>query len=327
MDGLATAVSPDGATVAVAPGQLTAVTAASLDGTAGAGQPAVADPGDLADRAEQRHWQPKVGDGMVTDTHAAAASADGDEFALLTAGGGALVFYADAAQLTITRPAGSAIRLTVPGFYSPAQTRSQAGLTYLEQFAAYDPPAGGGAPRVVAEYSGITGKRLSRKAGRLSELAVKADANPPMPPPAMTAFMCSSPSGRVCCRRSGPFGNTRHSHGLGVGNYTIDDVVAIASEIAANAVNTSTKDQAVALALFTHARNVLVMCFDEVDGQAGNAVADHRKPVTSMPALSVHPCPRRVALSTNGRHDERGGSGGNPKHPGRCPGPTSRFPR
>ena len=156
-DGLATAIGPDAATVAVAPGQLPAVTAASLDGTTGAGQAAVAGPGDLADRADQRHWQAKVGDGTVTDTHAAAAGADGDEFALLTAGGGALVFYTDAAQLTITPPAGSAIRLSVPGFYSPAQTLSQAGLTYLEQFAAYDPPAGGGTPKVVADYSGITG--------------------------------------------------------------------------------------------------------------------------------------------------------------------------
>ncbi len=31
-------------------------------------------------------------------------------------------------------------------------------MTYLEQFAAYDPPAGGKAPSVVADYSGITGK-------------------------------------------------------------------------------------------------------------------------------------------------------------------------
>jgi hypothetical protein len=32
-------------------------------------------------------------------------------------------------------------------------------VSYLEQFAAYDPPASaGGTPRVVADYSGITGK-------------------------------------------------------------------------------------------------------------------------------------------------------------------------
>jgi len=31
-------------------------------------------------------------------------------------------------------------------------------LDFQEQFAAYDPPAGQGAPRVVADYSGITGQ-------------------------------------------------------------------------------------------------------------------------------------------------------------------------
>lgn len=50
------------------------------------------------------------------------------------------------------------------------------------------------------------------------------------------------------------------------GNYTIDDAVTIASEIVANAVKASTKDQAVTLALFVDARNVLVMWFDEADG-------------------------------------------------------------
>jgi hypothetical protein len=157
-DGLATAVTPDAASVAVAPSQLPAATAASLDG-AGAGQVAVAAPGTLADRADQAAWKGKVPGGTVTDTHAAAAGADGQEYALLTTDGGALVFYTDAAQLTITPPAGSALHLSVPGFYSPDQALAQAGLGYLEQFAAYDPPAAaGGTPRVVAEYSGITGK-------------------------------------------------------------------------------------------------------------------------------------------------------------------------
>ena len=43
-------------------------------------------------------------------------------------------------------------------FYSASQPLTKATVSYLEQFAAYDPPAGGGAPRVVADYSGITGK-------------------------------------------------------------------------------------------------------------------------------------------------------------------------
>jgi hypothetical protein len=156
-DGLATAVSPDSAAVAVAPSQLPAATAASLDGT-GAGPGAVGVPGNLADRSDQKLLRAKVPGATVTDPHTAAAGADGQEFALLTADGGALVFYTDAARLTITAPVGSTLRLTVPGLYTPDQALTQAGLSYLEQFAAYDPPAGGGTPSVVADYSGITGK-------------------------------------------------------------------------------------------------------------------------------------------------------------------------
>jgi hypothetical protein len=156
-DGLATAVSPDSAAVAVAPSQLPAATASSLDGT-DAGQAAVAVPGNLADRSDQKLWQAKPPGGTVTDAHTAAAGADGQEFALRTADGGALVFYTDAARLTITPPAGSTLHLTVPGLYTPDQALTKAGISYLEQFAAYDPPAGGGTPRVVADYSGNTGK-------------------------------------------------------------------------------------------------------------------------------------------------------------------------
>jgi hypothetical protein len=161
-DGLATAVGPDTASVSVAPSQLPAATAVSLDGTstgASTGQARIANPGNLADRADQQTWQGKVTGGTVTDTHSAAAGASGQEFALLTTDGGALVFYTDAAQLTITPPAGSTLHLSIPGFYSPDQALTQASLGYLEQFAAYDPPAAaGGTPRIVADYSGITGK-------------------------------------------------------------------------------------------------------------------------------------------------------------------------
>jgi hypothetical protein len=157
-DGLASAVTPGASSVAVAPGRLPAVTAASFDGT-GADPGAIADPGNLADRGDQRFWQAKVRRGLVSDTHAAAAGADGQEFALLTADGGALVFYTDAAELTITPPAGKTLHLTIPGLYSSGQGVSRATVGYLEQFAAYDPPAtAGGAPRIVADYSAVTGK-------------------------------------------------------------------------------------------------------------------------------------------------------------------------
>jgi hypothetical protein len=155
-DGLATAVSATATSLAVAPGQLAERTAGAIDGT-GAGV-TVANPGALADRSDQAFWRGKLPSATVTDQHAAATGATGQTFALLTTNGGALVFYTDAAELAITPPAGSVIHLTVPGLYSPAQALSRAGLSYLDQFAADDPPAGAGTPRVVADYSGITGK-------------------------------------------------------------------------------------------------------------------------------------------------------------------------
>jgi len=157
-DGLATAVSPDATSVAVAPSQLPAATAAGLNGTGGGAGQAIADPGNLADRGDQRFWQGKIAGGTVTDTLTPAPGADGQEFALLTSDGGALAFYTDAAAVTITPPSGSALHLDIPGFYSPDQPLPRAGVSYLDQFAAYDPPAGGGAPRVVGDYSAITGK-------------------------------------------------------------------------------------------------------------------------------------------------------------------------
>ena len=159
-DGLATAVSLDTLAVAAEPSQLPAATAAALNGTGNTpGQPAVHAPGNLADVGDQEFWAGKLPDGKVTDVHTAAAGAAGQEFALQTADGGALVFYTDAARVTLTPPAGTMLHLTVPGFYSPAQRLSRAAMSYLEQFATYDPPAGAGqAPSVVADYSGITGK-------------------------------------------------------------------------------------------------------------------------------------------------------------------------
>jgi hypothetical protein len=154
-DGLATPVSP-GTADAVAPGQLPAATAAALDGTGG--QNPVADPGNLADAGDARLWRKDVPGVTITDTHAPAAGADGQEYALLTSDGGALVLYTDAATLTVTPPPGSVLHVTIAGFYSPSQALTTAGISYLEQFAAYDPPAGGGAPRIVADYSAITGK-------------------------------------------------------------------------------------------------------------------------------------------------------------------------
>jgi hypothetical protein len=158
-DGLANVVSPGSTADAVAPGQLPAQTAASLDvASAVATGSATARPvgsvpagvsttglSGLADQADLREWHREVAGGTVTDVHSAAPGTAGPEFALRTADGGALVFYTDAASLTVT------LR------YAPGQPVTRAGISYLEQFAAYDPPAGGGPPRVVADYSAVTG--------------------------------------------------------------------------------------------------------------------------------------------------------------------------
>jgi hypothetical protein len=151
--GLATPVAVTAGSLSTAPGQLPGHTAAALNGHGSVTVPAI-----LADGTDRQFWRHKLPAATVTDTHAPATGTAGETFALRTADGGALVFYTDAARLTITAPAGSMLRVTVPGLYSPAQPLPSAGLGYLDQFAAYDPPAGGGTPRIIADYSGITGK-------------------------------------------------------------------------------------------------------------------------------------------------------------------------
>jgi hypothetical protein len=150
-DGLATAVAITATSLPVAPVQLPKLTATSLDGTG-----PIAAPGNLADRTDERFWKGEAPTLTITDSHAPATA--GQAFALLTTGGGALVFYTVAASVTITPPAGTTIHLTVPGLYSAAQSLHRAVLDFRDQFAAYDPPAGGGTPRIIADYSGITGK-------------------------------------------------------------------------------------------------------------------------------------------------------------------------
>jgi hypothetical protein len=156
-DGLATAVSPAAGALAVAPGQLAARTAGSLDGVGGGIFVTTASPG-LADRESREFWRGKLPGTRVHDAHTAASGQAGQTFALRTVGGGALVFYTDSAELTFTPPAGTTLRLAVPGLYSAAQALTTARLAYLDQFAAYDPAAGSGPATVIAAYSGLTGK-------------------------------------------------------------------------------------------------------------------------------------------------------------------------
>jgi hypothetical protein len=151
-DGLATSVDPQTTSLAVMPSAIGALTATALDG----GQAVLgASPANLADRLDQAFWKQRLPTATVTDRHAPTA---GYVFALRTADGGALVFYTDTAELTLAPPAGEALHLTIPGFYSPGQALRSAGIGYMEQFATYVPRRGGSGLRVVADYSGITAK-------------------------------------------------------------------------------------------------------------------------------------------------------------------------
>jgi len=145
-DGLATPVTAAMA-LSVPVGQIAQVTASSLDGAG-----PLPNPGNLADVMDRGFWQGKLPASSVTDAH----TPSGPVYGLRTSDGGALLFYADAAELTLTAPTGEAMHLTIPGFYSPSQSLTRAGVGYLEQFATYDPPSGSAGLRVVADYSGIT---------------------------------------------------------------------------------------------------------------------------------------------------------------------------
>jgi hypothetical protein len=148
-DGLAIPVNPDATSLVMPPAAIAQVTAAALDG----GKEGIANPGNLADRLDAGFWHSKLPAATVTDRH---MTSDGQVFGLQTADGGALLFYTDAAMLTLMPPAGEAIHLTVPGFYSSSQSLRVAMIGYLDQFATYVPPRGGTGMRVVADYSGIT---------------------------------------------------------------------------------------------------------------------------------------------------------------------------
>ena len=150
-DGLATAIAPDTMSLAVAPARLPGLTAASLDGAG-----PLPDPGNLADRLDLGFWRAKLPAASISGRH--APTAGGQVFGLRTADGGALLFYTDAAELTLTPPSGNVLRLTIPGFYSPGEALARAGIGYLEQFATYVPARGGSGLRVIADYSGITSR-------------------------------------------------------------------------------------------------------------------------------------------------------------------------
>jgi hypothetical protein len=152
--GYAAAVSPAANNgLAIAPGQVVQATAASLDGT---GLPALAVPANLADVRDKAFWRARLpATATVTDRH---LTAPGPVFGLRTVSGGALLFYSMTAQLTLAPPPGETFRLNIPGYFSPSQALTSARIGYIDQFAAYDPPAGQGAVRIAADASSIAAR-------------------------------------------------------------------------------------------------------------------------------------------------------------------------
>jgi hypothetical protein len=143
--------APDEAELSVTSAQVQEATAESLDGSSAT----VKTPGNLADLRDEAYFGGKLPAGS-TDTH--KHSAWGRVFALKTAGGGILVFYALTAQLTLAPPPGQTFEVSIPGFYSSSQTLTSVTLGYAEQFATYIPPDQA-APQILADASGITGRR------------------------------------------------------------------------------------------------------------------------------------------------------------------------
>jgi hypothetical protein len=137
--------------LSVASAQVQEATAESLDSNS----TTVKNPGNLADLRDEAYFSGKLPAGSTdTDKH----SASGRVFALKTAGGGVLAFYALRAQLTLAPPPGQTFQVGIPGFYSSSQTLTSATIGYTEQFATHIPPDQAG-PQILADASGITGRR------------------------------------------------------------------------------------------------------------------------------------------------------------------------
>lgn len=144
------ASASDEAGLSVTSAQVQEATAESLDGSS----TTVKNPGNLADLRDETYFSGKLPAGSTgTDKH----STLGRIFALETAGGGVLAFYALTAQLTLAPPPGQTFQVSIPGFYSSSQTLTSATVEYAEQFATYIPP-GQAAPQILADASGITGR-------------------------------------------------------------------------------------------------------------------------------------------------------------------------
>jgi hypothetical protein len=138
----------DEAGLSLTSAQIQEATAESLDGSSAT----VKNPGNLADLRDEAYFGGHLPAGSTdADKH----SAWGRIFALKTVGGGVLVFYALAAQLTLATPPGQTFEVGIPGFYSSSQILPSATAEYTEEFATYIPPDQA-SPQILADASGIT---------------------------------------------------------------------------------------------------------------------------------------------------------------------------
>jgi hypothetical protein len=160
--GCAESVAADDIGLNVAPDKIGEVTAAWLDQVASSTSNSVIkdEAGNLADLKDEVFWRSGEGGAAfdATDTHSVPAD---PVFALKTTAGGALVFYATAAQLTLTPPDGGTISaFNIPGYYSPSSSAGLASATvgYVEQFATYIPAAGNSDRQVVADIASIASR-------------------------------------------------------------------------------------------------------------------------------------------------------------------------
>jgi len=153
--GYATAVSPagDAAGLSIAPRNIGPMTATYLDSSTAT---IIKAPANLADLHDKAFWQSRLPTGSTdTDNHQAGP---GRVFGLRTTDGGALLFYSLTAQLTLTPPPGETFNLAIPGYYTPSQTLTSAGIRYIEQFATYDPPQSRASPYIAADISSIAAR-------------------------------------------------------------------------------------------------------------------------------------------------------------------------
>jgi hypothetical protein len=163
--GYATGVTPADATgLALAPNQLAAQDATYLDVgniPTTAPRPGLPTPKrpkvtnfvngttGLGDVSDTTFWKSRMPAGSsVLDSHQTTID---QIYALRTTSGGVLVFYDLTASLTLGAPFAQPFSITIPGFFKNSQQSTSFTLSYVDQFAVYEPPGASAGPQVLAD--------------------------------------------------------------------------------------------------------------------------------------------------------------------------------